>query len=89
MNRSEVYDILSDELNIYSVKVNGKTYKKLYIPYCEESTLKVNNTFIRGFNEVYICTHEIVVRDKLAMLQVNIPYRDINELEVFLLEAED
>ena len=89
MNRSEVYEILSKELNIYRSNVNGKTYLKLYIPYCEDSTLKVNNSYIKGFNMVYICTHELVVRDKYAFLQVNIPYRDIEELEVFLLEAED
>lgn len=89
MNRSEVYDILSEELNTYKVVVNKRPYNKLFIPYCDASVLRVNNSYIQNFNHVYLCNEELVVRDKLAMLQVNIPYRDINELEVFIIEEED
>lgn len=85
MNRSEVYPILSEgDLNTYRVNHNGKTYLKLHPPKdWEWCVLRVNDSFIRDFTEVYICTNELVVRGLYDKLQINIPYRDISVLEVY------
>lgn len=84
MNRNEVYNILVDAgLNTYSVVVNNRPYKKLYIP--REWTLSfihTQNIDIMDFNEVYICSDELVIRGKYEKFQVNIKYKDIETLEV-------
>lgn len=88
MNRYEVYDELAKTMNTYSVIVNRRPYNKLYIPWdwtC--GILQVNDMFINGVNHCYICSDELVVRDKLAMMQINIKYRDIEVLKIY--ESED
>ena len=89
MNRSEVYDVLSEELNTYKVIVNKRPYNKLYIPReWSWSMIRVNDSFIKDFNEVYLCTDELVIRDKYAFIQINIPYKSIDVLEVYGDEEE-
>lgn len=89
MNRSEVYDVLSEELNTYKVIVNKRPYNKLYIPReWSWSMIRVNDSFIKDFNEVYLCTDELVIRDKYEFLQINIPYKSIDLLEVYGDEEE-
>lgn len=83
MNRSEVYWILKEKLNNYKVKVNGRPYNKFYIPRdWEFSWLKTDSVFIRDFNEVYVCTKELVVRGKYDNLQINLEYDSMDSLEV-------
>jgi len=50
--------------------------------------LKINDTYIKDFNEVYLCTDELVIRDKYAFIQINIPYKSIDLLEVYGDEEE-
>lgn len=83
MNRNTAYDILSKVLNNYKVVVNKRPYNKLFIPFeWNWSYIKTDTVFIKGFNHVYLCTDELVIRDKYALSQINIKYKDINCLEV-------
>ena len=86
MNRNDVYWALRDgDLNNYKVIVNNRPYNKLYIPRdWESSYIKINDgsIFIMEFNEVYLCTKELVIRGKYENFQVNILYKDIDSIEV-------
>ena len=85
MNRSEVTQILYEYFNIYHTRVNNKTYKKLFTKTREPVGIHINNkVYISGVNHAYICNEELVLRDKYAFMQVNIPYRDINDLQCYL-----
>ena len=89
MNRSEAYWILVEELNNYKVVVNKRPYNKLYVPReWSWSMLKINDIFIRDFNEVYLCSDELVIRGKYESLQINVPYKTIRTLEVYGDEEE-
>ena len=84
MNRSEIYEILHDKLRLYSVKHNGRVYIKFHPDkFWDWCMLKINNSFIRDFTEVYICTNELVIRGLYDKMQINIPYKDIDILEVY------
>lgn len=83
MNRSVAYDILVKLLNNYKVVVNKRPYNKLYLPKgWDWSYIKTDTVFIKGFNHVYLCTDELVIRDKYDLCQINIKYKDIKTLEV-------
>lgn len=83
MNRNEVYWVLKEKLNNYKVIVNGRPYNKFYIPReWETSWIQTNSVFISDFNEVYLCSDELVLRGKYEKFQVNIKYRDITSLEI-------
>lgn len=89
INRSTVYDILSEELNTYKVIVNNRPYNKLFIPReWEWSMLRINDTYIRDFHNVYLCTDELVIRGKYDSIQINVPYKSIDLLEVYGDEEE-
>ena len=83
MNRNTVYTVLKKVLGTYSVVVNKRNYKKLYPPHDWEYTfLKTDKVIIQGFHEIYICSDEIVIRDKYNLMQINIRYVDMEYLEV-------
>lgn len=89
MNRSEVYTILEEYFKIYRIVFRKKTYKKLYVPTHNPVGLYINNKiYIAGVNHCFICNDELVIRDKLAMMQVNIKYRDITSLEIYEHDEE-
>lgn len=84
MNRNEVYYILKQFFKTYRTKVNGKTYKKLFVPADNSAGVYINEKiYISGINHCYICNDELVLRDRYAMMQVNIKYKDIESLRVF------
>lgn len=84
MNRNEVYWALIDGgLNNYKVIVNKRPYNKLYIPRdWETSYLMTDSIIITDFNEVYLCSDELVIRGKYEPLQINIKYKDMEFIEV-------
>lgn len=84
MNRNEVYYILKQYFKTYQTTVNGKNYKKLFVPFSNTAGIYINEKiYISGVNHCYICNDEVVFRDKYAMMQVNIKYRNIESLKVF------
>ena len=83
MNRNDVYWILKSCLNNYKVVVNGRPYNKFYVPRdWEHSYLVTDGIVITDFNEIYLCSDEIVVRGKYEALEVNIKYKHMTSLEV-------
>lgn len=84
LNRNEVYEILRKKLLTYSVLVNNRPYKKLYVDRneWEMSWLITDGVYITNFNEIYICSDEMVIRGKYESFQVNIKYKDMTFVEV-------
>lgn len=91
MNRNEVYEILRKELLTYSVLVNNRPYKKLYVDRnrTELAWLITDGVYITNFNEIYICSDEMVIRGKYEKFQVNIKYKNMTFLEVGCENNED
>ena len=90
MNRYEVYHILGEFFNTYHVKVNKRNYKKLFTKRREPVGILINDkAYISGVNHCYLCNEELVIRDKYAFMQINIPYREIFDLKVFEQYDED
>ena len=70
-------------LNNYKVIVNKRPYNKLYVPRdWETSYLMTDSIIITDFNEVYLCSDELVIRGKYESLQINIKYKDMEFIEV-------
>ena len=86
MNRSTIYNYLmrDTELNFMEMKVGKGRYKCFYAPWdWENSFLYINNTRIRNFRDIILFSSELVVRfDRHDDWQVNVPYKDINHIEV-------
>lgn len=64
--------------------VNNRPYKKLYVDRneWEMSWLITDGVYITNFNEIYICSDEMVIRGKYESFQVNIKYKDMTFVEV-------
>ena len=90
MNRNEVAQILYEHFKIYHVKVNNKTYKKLFAKDGGPVGVLINDkVYVSGINHAYLCNAELVLRDKYAFTQTNVRYIDITDLKVFEQYAED
>lgn len=86
MNRSTIYEFLRDEtgLNIRTIQISGRKYIIAIVPYeWESSFLYVNNMRFTKFQSIILFSNEMAVRFEVYEdYQVNIPYRNIDSLEV-------
>ena len=86
VNRSTLYEYLYKQVHMvlrYMKKGRG-TYKVFTVPEdWERGYLLVNNWRITDFQAIVLYTNEIAVRfGQYNNAQVNIPYKDIDSLEV-------
>lgn len=86
MNRSTIYEYLrkDTDLNLKFLKLGKGNYPVLQVPYdWEMSFLLINNIRITDFQAVILYSTDLVVRfSPYDDWQVNIPYKEINSIEV-------
>ena len=86
MNRNTLFKFLRNdsELELRYTKIGKGSYPVLRVPYIwEHSYLLINNVRITDFQAVILFSNELVVRFSIHNdWQINIPYRDIEYLEV-------
>lgn len=86
MNRSTIYEFLQKdtELEYASTVISNRKYMVFRCPWkWEESYLLINKSRITNFQSVILFSNELVVRFGITDdRQVNIPYKDIDYLEV-------
>lgn len=86
MNRSTIYEHLrkDTELELRFTKIGKGNYPVLRIPYSwQESYLLINSVRITDFQAIILFSNELVVRFSIHDdWQINIPYSDIEYLEV-------
>lgn len=86
MNRSTIFEYLRNdtELEIRYTKIGKGSYPVLRIPYIwQESYLLINSIRITDFQSIILFSNELVVRFSIHdNWQINIPYKDIEYLEV-------
>ena len=86
MNRSTIFEFLrkDTELELRYWKIGKGNYPVLRVPWkWEHSYLLINGMRFTDFEAVVLFSNELVVRfDTYNEMQVNIPYKDIEYLEV-------
>lgn len=86
MNRSITYEYLRNDagLEVRYIKIGTGQYPVLVVPYTwDNSYLLINNMRFTDFQSIILFSHELVVRFyEYDDSQVNIPYGDIEYLEV-------
>ena len=86
MNRSTIYEYLrkDTDLNLKFLKLGNGNYPVLQVPYdWEMSFLLINNIRVTDFQAVILYSTDLVVRfSPYDDWQVNIPYKDIEYIEV-------
>ncbi len=86
MNRSTIYDFLVKETDLkYTFTyINKRKYVVFPVPYdWDKPYLMINSARIKNFQSIILFTNELVVRfDTYDDWQINIPYKDIEYLEV-------
>lgn len=86
MNRSIIYEFFRNEskLDARYIKIGKGNYPVFPVPYrWEHSYLLINGMRFTDFQAVILFSNELVVRfDKYLDQQVNIPYKDIEYIEV-------
>ena len=86
MNRSTIYDFLVKETDLkYTFTyISGGKYVVFPVPYdWDHSYLMINSMRVTDFQSIILFTNELVVRfDVRGTEQINIPYKDIEYLEV-------
>lgn len=86
MNRSTIYEFLRNDtdLMLRYRKIGKGNYPVLVAPYkWETPILMVNNWRITDFQAVMLFSNEFVVRFGTTIdAQINIPYKDIDYIEV-------
>ncbi|WP_458456495.1 hypothetical protein [Methanobrevibacter sp.] len=86
MNRSTIYEFLrkDTELELRFWKIGKGNYPVMKVPYnWEHSYLIINNTRFTDYEALVLFSNELVVRfNTYNEMQVNIPYKDIEYIEV-------
>lgn len=86
MNRSITYEYLRNDvgLDVRYIKIGNGQYPVLKVPLTwDHSYLLINNMRFTDFQSIILFSHELVVRFyQFDDSQVNIPYGDIEYLEV-------
>lgn len=86
MNRSTIYEFFRNDsqLRPKHIKIGKGNYPVFAVPYWwEHSYLLINSMRFTDFQAVILFSNELVVRfDQFLDQQVNIPYKDIEFLEV-------
>lgn len=86
MNRSILFEFLhkDSQLDLRYIKIGRGSYPVFPVPDSwEQSYLLVNNIRFTDFQALMLFSTDLVVRfDKYADCQANIPYKDIEFLEV-------
>lgn len=86
MNRSTIYEFLRNDtpLELKFTKIGKGSYPVLAVPFkWEESFLLINGMRFTNFQAVMLFSNELVVRFMMyGDCQVNIPYKDIEYIEV-------
>ena len=86
MNRSTIYDYLTKDsgLKITWTYINDRKYMVFPVPYeWDNSFLLINSMRITDFQSIILFSYEMVVRfSTYGDTQINIPYKDIEYLEV-------
>ena len=86
MNRSTIYEFIRKETDLQytTTVINNRKYMVFPCPYdWDESYLLINGSRITNFQAIILFTNELVVRFGITDdRQVNIPYKDIEYLEV-------
>ena len=86
MNRSLIYEFLREEtdLELRFTKIGKGSYPVLRIPFkWDQSYLLINNMRITDFQAIMLFSKELVVRFMIGGdCQINIPYKDIEYIEV-------
>lgn len=86
MNRSTIYEFLNKDTELFygTTQISNGKYVVFIVPWAwENSYLLINNMRFTDFQSLILFSKELVVRfDKYLDQQVNIPYKDIEYLEV-------
>ena len=86
MNRSTIYEFFrkDSQLQPKQIKIGKGNYPVFAVPYrWEHSFLLINGSRFTDFHSLILFSNELVVRfDVYLDQQVNIPYKDIEYLEV-------
>lgn len=86
MNRSTIYEYLRNdtELNLRYLKLGKGQYPVLQVPFdWEISYLLINNIRVTDFHSIILYSTDLVVRfSPYDEWQVNIPYKEIEYIEV-------
>jgi len=86
MNRSTIYEFLRKDspLELRFTKIGKGNYPVMIVPYkWDESYLLINSMRFTNFQAIILFSNEIAVRFMMyGDCQVNIPYRDIEYIEV-------
>ena len=85
MNRNKMYDYLkkTDMKSLFYHKGKGYYVKFVLHPYIRYSQIIIDDMYIRDFYSISLCTNEIVVRDEMDKMKINIKYKDIENFEVY------
>ena len=84
MNRNKMYDYLKETgmKSLFYRKGKGYYVKFVLNLYIKYSQIIINDMYIRDFYSISLCTNEIVVRDEMDKMKINIKYKDIEKFEV-------
>ena len=86
MNRSTIYEFLRNDSKLEQrfIKIGNGSYPVLKVPdKWDTSFLLVNSMRIEDFQSIILFSNELVVRFMVyGDCQINIPYKDIEYLEV-------
>ena len=82
MNRSEIYN----DLKIAGLKVRRVTkgygyHIRMYYPDMT-GTIDLGCCYVRGFDEIALCTNEIVIISRFEDMKVNVKYKYITKCDV-------
>ena len=86
MNRSTIWEFLRNDSRLEQrfTKIGKGSYPVLRVPYkWEESYLLINGMMFTNFQSIILFSNEMAVRFMMyGDCQVNIPYKDIEFIEV-------
>ena len=86
MNRSTIYEFLRNDSKLEQrfIKIGNGSYPVLKVPdKWDNSFLLINSMRIEDFQSIILFSNELVVRFMVyGDCQINIPYKDIEYLEV-------
>lgn len=90
MNRSTIYEYLKST-DLYPLYYSKTGYHIRFVLQRHQTFCRVNfgYGFVRGVESIYLCGNELVIESKYGDMKINLYYKDIQELEVYIEEDSD
>lgn len=89
MNRNMMYDILKEKglYPIFRYHSHKRTYHTEFVVDNEyDCTMLFDWGYVRHISRVSLCTSEMVLQTEYSEMKVNINYKDVESLEVRIIE---